>query len=108
MPLTEAQAGVFWPLYDAFQGEMRGIGDRYVDIVARYAATFPAGAEGEVAKGLMQDWLTMQAESIKIRRKYLKQFSKALPTSLVLRFFQIDNKLMTIIRADVTAQIPLN
>lgn len=108
MPLTEAEAEVFWPLYNDYQREMRTVSDQYISLVKRYADAFPEGADDDVARDLMTDWLAMESDSIKIRRKYVKKFDKVLPTALVLRFFQIDNKLTTIVRADVAMQVPLS
>ncbi len=105
--LDEAQAEVFWPLYDEYQGQMRTVSDQYIAIVKQYAEAWPEGVDDEIAEGLMKDWLAMETDRIKTQRKYLKRFGKILPTAQVLRFFQIENKLTTIIRADVAMQIPL-
>ncbi len=107
MSLTDAQAEAFWPLYEEYQGEMRTVSSQYLDILKRYALAYPEGVDDALASDLMDDWLAMEADGTKIRRRFVKRFKKVLPTALVLQFFQIENKLTTIIRADASVQIPL-
>lgn len=108
MQLTDEQSGVFWPLYREYHAEMRAVNDQYLDIMMRYVNAYPDGLGDDVATDLMMDWAAMEADSIAIRKKYLKKFNKVLPSALVLRFFQIENKLTSIVRAEVAVQIPLN
>jgi Spy/CpxP family protein refolding chaperone len=107
MALTEEQAQAFWPIYKAYQQEMRAVADQYLSLIQRYASAYPQGIDDATSAQLMNDWLAMEEDGTKIRRRYLKKFAKALPPALVLRFFQIENKLTTIIRAEVALQIPL-
>ena len=108
MELTDEEAEVFWPLYNEYQVAMRAVSDQYIGLVKRYAEVYPEGASDDVAGDLMADWLAMESDRLKIQRKHIKKFGKVLPMSRVLRFFQVDNKLTSIIRADVAVQIPLN
>jgi hypothetical protein len=47
------------------------------------------------------------ADENKLKRKYVKRFMKVLPAKKVLRYYQIENKLDTIINMDLAATIPL-
>ncbi len=108
LDLTDEQEEVFWPLYNEYQEQMASVRDQYVAIVRRYADAYAEGIDDDLASELMKDWLAMETDSTKVRRKYFKKLDKVLPTALVLRFFQIENKLTTVIRAEVALQVPLN
>ena len=50
---------------------------------------------------------TYQADRVKLRKSYVKKFNKAIPPKKTVRFFQIDNKLDTIIDFALAKEIPL-
>ena len=56
---------------------------------------------------LMTDYLSVEAERIKLRQSYLPQFGKILPGRTVARFFQIENKIDAVIRYDLASTIPV-
>ena len=51
--------------------------------------------------------MTIQADLNKTRQDFIKKFSEALPGRTVARFFQADNKLDSLINANIAGQIPL-
>jgi glycyl-tRNA synthetase beta subunit len=49
----------------------------------------------------------MQKDSNQIKEKYMPRFNKILPAKTVMRFYQIENKMDTIVMLAVASQIPL-
>ena len=51
--------------------------------------------------------LSIEEGKLRLRRAYLDRMLKAIPPRKAARFYQIDNKLDAVVRADVAKQIPL-
>ena len=44
---------------------------------------------------------------VKVRRSWYDRMAKAIPPRQLARFYQIENKLDSVVRADIAKQIPL-
>lgn len=106
LPLTDEEAGKFWPVYDRYQGEMNGVQDRVVKIIQDYSASFKNLPDDKAMK-LADDWLSAEGDRVKIRRTYLDEFAKVLPGRKVVRFYQIENKMDAVLRYDLAREIPV-
>ncbi len=106
LPLSETQAAAFWPLYREYRAEMDKIGDRMVNALTEYAKSYQSLTDAQAGK-LVNDWLAIQKDIPGVRAKYLPKFSAVLPMKLVARFYQIENKLDTIVMMDLVIGVPL-
>jgi hypothetical protein len=106
LKLTDDQAAKFWPVYDRYQQEINGLGDRLVGVIKDYSASFSDLSNDKAVK-LMEEYLTIEAERVKVRRTYIDEFAKILPGRTVARFYQIENKIDAVIRYDLAATIPV-
>ena len=106
LPLTDAEANAFWPLYDAYEKERRPLDERANKLVADFLAGAATMTDAQ-AKALVEEELNVEEGRLKVRRAYFGRMVKAIPGRKVARFFQIDNKLDTAVRADLAKQIPL-
>ena len=106
LPLTEAEANAFWPLYDAYEKERRPLDERANTLLADFLARAGTMTDGQ-AKAMVDEELSLEESRLKVRRTYFDRMTKAIPGRKVARFFQIDNKLDTAVRADIARQIPL-
>ncbi|HXK08157.1 MAG TPA: hypothetical protein VMT70_00795 [Vicinamibacteria bacterium] len=106
LPLTAAEASAFWPLYDGYEKERRAVDERSNRLVADFVAASPSLADSQ-ASAMLSEALKLDEERLRLRRDWVGRMSKALPPRKLLRFFQIENKLDSVVRADVARQIPL-
>jgi hypothetical protein len=106
LPLTDAEADAFWPLYDAYEKERRPLDERANKLVADFLAGASSLTDTQ-AKAMVEEALAIEDGRLRVRRGYLGRMLKAIPSRKVARFFQIDNKLDAVVRADITKQIPL-
>lgn len=104
--LTDEQGQVFWPLYREYGGEMDAITDRKIRLIEDYARKY-VGLTDEEAATLMSDYMSIQRDELKTRERWFGKMKKVLPIKTVLRFFQIENKLDAIVRAETLRVIPL-
>ena len=106
LPLTDAEADAFWPLYDAYERERRPLDERANKLVAEFLAGASSLTDSQ-AKAMVEEALGIEEGKLRVRRGYLGRMLKAIPSRKVARFFQIDNKLDAVVRADISKQIPL-
>jgi len=106
LPLTDAEADAFWPLYDAYEKERRPLDERANKLVADFLAGAASLTDAQ-AKAMVEEALKVDEERLRVRRSYLGRMVKAIPPRKAARFYQIDNKLDSVVRADVSRQVPL-
>jgi Spy/CpxP family protein refolding chaperone len=106
LPLTDAEADAFWPLYDAYEKERRPLDERANKLVADFLAGAASLTDAQ-AKAMVEEALKIDEERLRVRRTYLGRMAKAVPARKLARFYQIDNKLDSVVRADVARQVPL-
>jgi hypothetical protein len=104
--LTDAEAKDFWPLYDRYAADLKGVNDRLVTLVQDYTSNYSKLTD-EHAKKLAEDYLAVEEDRAKVRRTYFADFTKVLPGKKAARFYQIENKMDAVIRYDLAADIPV-
>ena len=106
LPLTDEQAKAFWPLYREYRNEMQRVNDQLVNLVQEYGQQYQT-LNDQQAADLMKRYLEYQKKVAMVKEKYAPRFASILPQTSVLRFYQIENKMDTIVMLSVAAQIPL-
>ena len=106
LPLTDAQAQAFWPLYREYRGEMEKLGDRIEALVIQYSKSVDTMTDAQ-ATTMLDEFVSIQSDEAKIKSKWVGKFRKVLPSMLVTRFYQIENKLDTTLRFAAAVDIPL-
>jgi polyhydroxyalkanoate synthesis regulator phasin len=106
LKLTEAEGTAFWPLYREYRGEMAKVGDRLQKLIQDYAVTYE-NATAEQAKAMVDEMMSIQRAELKVKETYLPKFRKVIPELKVARLLQIENKIDTLIKLDLAANIPL-
>jgi hypothetical protein len=77
-----------------------------VGVIQDYSSSFSTLSNDKAMK-LMDEYLSIEAERVKVRRTYLDEFAKVLPGRKVARFYQIENKIDAVLRYDLAATIPV-
>jgi len=106
LQLSEAESKVFWPLYRAYREDITSLGDRMVSLMDDYAANYKTLTD-EKASALLDESFSIQADEIRIMMKHAKKMRASLSGKTVARFFQIENQLNHILRAQLADEIPL-
>jgi hypothetical protein len=106
LPLTEEQAAAFWPVYREYRTALTPIGDRQVQLITDFAEKYQAMTEADTER-MLKEMFSVKRDQVEVQQKYLDRFKKVLPTVMVGRFYQIENKLDAIIMFDLAAGIPL-
>jgi Spy/CpxP family protein refolding chaperone len=106
LPLTDAEAKAFWPLYDDYEKQRRPIDERANRLVADFVASAARLSDAQ-AKAMLAEALAVDEGRLKVRREFMERMGRAIPPRKLVRFFQIENKLDSVVRADISKQIPL-
>ena len=106
MKLTEAEARAFWPVYDSYQKELSKLFDREIKLIQDYAKNYETMSD-EVAKKLLDEYMSIEGGYLKLRQSYLRKFRKVLSEKKVVRYYQIDNKIKAVLEYELARQIPL-
>ena len=106
MGLTPQESTAFWPVYNKYREEVTRVNDKLLKVVTDYAAQRDTLTDSQANK-LLTDYLAFEQNLLDLRKKYLKQFSAAIPMTKMARFYQIENKLDALQRLGIASEIPL-
>ncbi len=104
--LTEGEAKVFWPVYNAYQSDMVSHYDRLLKLIDTYAKAYDTMTD-ETATTLLKQYLTLERDHVALLTGYLPRFSKVLPPRKVARLYQIENKARALVNYELARGIPL-
>jgi hypothetical protein len=104
--MTESEAKAFWPVYEAYQRDLAKINDRTIRLIDDYAENYGAMSD-QAAKKLMDEFMAIEMEHLKMRQSYLPRFRQVLPEMKVLRYYQLENKIEAVVNYELAASIPL-
>ena len=106
MKLTESEAAAFWPVYDNYQVALSELGKRYLALIEDYAGNYQ-NMEDAAAKKLLDDYIAIQSDRLKLMRSYLPEFRKVLPEKKVALYYQLENKINAAANYELAEKIPL-
>ncbi len=106
LDLTPDQLRALSPVYDSYLEELDALDAQQVSLIARFLKIHRAISDDEAA-AMLFEWGAQNQVLLDLRKYYTRRFSEVLPPRKVLRLWQIENKLDTIIDAQLTKDIPL-
>lgn len=106
MGLTEEESKVFWPLYEEYQKELAKLNKRRLDFIDSFGKDYERMTD-QKAKDLMDEWINIQKDALKVKSSYIRKFGRVLPMKKVARYFQVENKLEAAVDYELAGRIPL-
>jgi polyhydroxyalkanoate synthesis regulator phasin len=104
--LSETEAKAFWPLYDDYEKERKPLDARANKLVSDFLAA-AGGMSDAQARAMLDEAFRIEEARTKVRRAWYDRMAKAIPARELARFYQIENKLDSVVRADLSKQVPL-
>ena len=104
--LDAEEAAAFWPVYKEYEAEVKALGDEQLAIITDYAENFETLTD-EKAKDLITRAIALEGKEHALKERYLERFLAVLPAKVVARFFQVDNRINTLIDLELSSEIPL-
>ena len=104
--LTDEESKIFWPLYNEYTAKVNKIHDHRVGLIKSYANHFDK-MTNEKADAIWLEALNIEQDLLKLQKTYYKKFKKVMPAARAARYFQAENKIETLIDAQLALEIPL-
>lgn len=105
MKLTEAEAPLFWPVYDKYEAERKVLGKQRMELIIDYANNYNK-MTNEKATELVNATIGNHEAFSKLQKKAFKEMSKAITGLRAAQFIQFENFLETEIRSEISEQLP--
>lgn len=106
MQLSDAESQPFWNLYNEYQTALYVVQNKRIDIIKDYAEHFDSLSD-EKADELWMGSMQYRNELLKLKKKYYAKFKKVVSPGKAARFMQLENKIETLIDAQLALDIPL-
>jgi hypothetical protein len=108
MWLTEAEAKVFWPIYDAYQLELDRIYSRIARVIVEYVKAYMDNTlTDQQARALTAEVLDIDEAEAALAKTYAPKLDPILPGKKVARYLQLERKIRANLRYELADKIPL-
>ncbi len=105
MNLTDAEAKVFWPIYEEYEAKKSKTFENSLKNMVKIAENFEKMSD-EKATEIVTNVMKNQQAELKLLNQYQKKISKALNPKKAFRFVQIEEQISAIRKVQVL-EIPL-
>ena len=106
VPLTDAEAQKFWPVYDQYTAELVKINNDKYALIKEYTQSYDTMTDAQA-----DDWakrvLKLDADVAALRQKYWPNFRKVLPAKKTALFEQVERRTQMVIDVQLASQFPL-
>ena len=106
MQLSETESPAFWALYNEYNEKMYVINTKLFDVVKDYSDNYET-MTNEKATELWSNAMDIEMELLKLEKSYFKKFLKIMPGTKTVRYLQAENKIKTLVDAQLSMQVPL-
>jgi len=104
--LSPETAEEFWPVYESYQEELKGINEDYILFI--WSRIEGAGIlSSDKAETTIKEYLELERDRLKLKESYLKEFSKVLPPGKLLRYYQLETRAEDFLNSKLSEKIPL-
>jgi hypothetical protein len=106
MNLDESERDAFWDLYNEYNAEAYKIGTKTVRLIREFGESYDKMTDEKAAE-LWNRNIAIEQEKLKLEKTYFKKFLKIIPAKKALTYFQAENKIETLINAQLAIEVPL-
>ncbi len=106
MELDEAQWKAFEPVLEEYRAEVRPINQRRIALIREFVEKKGNLSEAE-AEAQLATILDLERDQWLVERDFQKEFLKILPATKVLRFWQVQNRMMVMMMYNLAKDLPL-
>jgi hypothetical protein len=106
LSLSDAEAEKFWPVYNHYSEELKGVYDQKFGLIKEYTQNWGTMTDQD-ALIYIRRWLEVDQQVQALRLKYVPVVSQVLPGKKAASFFQLDRRITMLIDIQLSSQIPL-
>jgi len=106
--LTAREGEKFWPVYHEYRVVTNQTEHKLIDLMTRYVNLHSSPHfSDKQASQLLDTFLSLQQQLLKVKRRYTKRFRQAIPARKVARFYQLDHRMDLLEMLKLANSIPL-
>lgn len=105
LQLNGSDANAFWEQYDAYEAERKGLADKRIALIEKYAEVY-SSITNDQATELVNESFKLKQNRLDLRKKYFKKMSKAVDAKTATGFMQLEEYIETAISFDLYDSIP--
>ena len=106
VPLTQAEADKFWPVYDQYTAELVEINNVKYTLIKSYTDSYETMTDAQA-----DEWSTrmlkLDADVAALRQKYWPKFRKVLSGKKTALYVQVERRTQMVIDAHLASEFPL-
>jgi len=106
LELSDEESKVFWPLYNAYMTDLSPFNKILVNTITEYMDKYETMTDAD-ADRLYKSYIVVDESWLKLKKKYYKKMHKVLPAKKVVRYFQLESRLRSMILSDLTIDVPM-
>ena len=108
MELTDAEAQGFWPIYEAYQSDLKTVNQRVTSTILNYADAYKQGPITDPQAALLiNEAIAIERFEADMLEVYAGRLAGVLPPRKVARYLQIERKIRAAINYGLAANVPL-
>ncbi len=108
MELTDAEAQGFWPIYEAYQRDLKTVNQRLISAILNYADAYKQGQVTDAQAALMiSEAIAIERFEVDMLEAYAARLAGVLPQWKIARYLQIERKIRATIRYSLAKEVPL-
>ncbi len=108
MELTDAEAQGFWPIYEAYQGDLKWVNQRLINALFNYADAYKQGSITDAQATLMiSEAVATERFEADMLESYAARLTGVLSPWKIVRYLQIERKIRAAIRFEFAKGVPL-
>ena len=105
MTIPDLQKDQFWAVYDEYETERKSSMKNVIALVEDYAKSYESITD-EQAKDLMKRKLSINADQVKLQKKYFDKIAKVVGAKQSAKFFQLEDYFLNLIKLSIQSEIP--
>lgn len=105
MKLSDADATIFWPIYNKYEAERASLADKRFQNLKMYAETYST-ISNEQADAMIKSYFENASKEISIEKKYYADVKKALGAKTAASWIQFEEYLDAAVKFEVLHNIP--
>ena len=106
LKMTKEENKAFWPVYNSYTKELKGIGNKMIKLIAGYADNSTKMTD-KYANNMINDYLDIENKKLDVLESYIPKFKKVMSMKKVAKLYQIENKLTAVSNLELAASIPM-
>jgi len=108
MELIDAEAQGFWPIYKAYQRDLKTVDQRVISAILNYADAYKRGGiTDEQAVLMISEVIAIERFEVDMLEAYAARLTGVLPPWKIVRYLQIERKIRAAIRFSMAKEVPL-